>query len=64
MELTAAEARVARLIGGGLSPAEAASQIGNAEATVRTLLKRVYSKAGVERQSQLANLVARLTLVD
>jgi DNA-binding CsgD family transcriptional regulator len=62
--LTAAEARVARLIGGGLSPAEAASQIGNAEATVRTLLKRVYSKAGLERQSQLANLVARLTLVD
>jgi DNA-binding CsgD family transcriptional regulator/PAS domain-containing protein len=62
--LTAAEARVARLIGGGLSPAEAASQIGNAEATVRTLLKRVYSKAGLVRQSQLANLVARLTLVD
>jgi DNA-binding CsgD family transcriptional regulator len=62
--LTAAEARVARLIGGGLSPAEAAARMGNAEATVRTLLKRVYSKAGLERQSQLANLVARLTLAD
>jgi DNA-binding CsgD family transcriptional regulator/PAS domain-containing protein len=62
--LTSAETRVARLIGGGLSPAEAAAQLENAEGTVRTLLKRVYSKIGVQRQSQLANLIARLTLVE
>jgi DNA-binding CsgD family transcriptional regulator/PAS domain-containing protein len=62
--LTRAEARVARLIGGGLSPTEAAAKLENAEGTVRTLLKRVYSKIGLERQSQLAKLVARLTLVE
>jgi DNA-binding CsgD family transcriptional regulator len=62
--LTAAEARVAQMIGGGLSPAEAAAQSGNAEGTVRTLLKRVYAKVRLERQSQLASLVARLTLAE
>ena len=62
--LTAAEARVAGLIGNGLSPAEVAAHLGNAEGTVRTLLKRVYAKMGLERQSQLASLVARLTLVE
>jgi DNA-binding CsgD family transcriptional regulator len=61
--LTAGEARVARLIGAGFSPAEAAAQLGNAEGTVRTLLKRVYAKIGLERQSQLASLVARMTLL-
>lgn len=62
--LTAAEARIARLIGNGLSPAEAATQLGNSEETVRTLLKRVYLKLGINRQAQLANLFARLTLVE
>ena len=58
--LTVAEARLALLIGAGLSPPKAARNLGNSEATARTHLKRVFSKLGLERQSQLASLVARL----
>ena len=61
--LTPKEAKVAALIGAGVSPSEAAQQLGNSEATVRTVLKRIFGKLGVERQSQLAALVARLGLL-
>jgi DNA-binding CsgD family transcriptional regulator len=60
--LTLGEARVAALVGAGLSPREAATQLGVTEETVRTTLKRVFSKVGVSRQSELAALLTRLVL--
>jgi PAS domain S-box-containing protein len=60
--LTSAEARVAVLIGSGLSPRQAAEKLGISEGTVRTTLKHVFTKAGVSRQSELAVLLTKLTL--
>ncbi len=57
--LTAAEARVAVLVGSGLAPREAARTIGNSEGTVRFMLQRVYEKLDIGRQSELAAMVAR-----
>lgn len=59
--VTLGEARVASLIGSGLSPKEAAEKLGIAEETARSVLKRVFSKVGVSRQSELAALIARLS---
>jgi DNA-binding CsgD family transcriptional regulator/PAS domain-containing protein len=58
--LTLGEARVATLVGSGLAPREAAAQLGVTEETTRTTLKRVFSKLGVSRQSELAMLLTRL----
>jgi DNA-binding CsgD family transcriptional regulator/PAS domain-containing protein len=58
--VTLGEARLASLIGAGISPKEAAERLGIAEETARSVLKRVFSKAGVSRQSELAALIARL----
>lgn len=58
--LTPAEARTAALIGVGLAPREAAGELGLSESTVRTVLKRVYSKLQLSRQSELAVLVSRI----
>ena len=60
--LTSAEARVAALIGSGLSPRQAAEKLGISEGTVRTTLKHVFTKVGVSRQSELAVLLTKLTL--
>lgn len=60
--LAPAEARVAVLIGSGLSPRQAAEKLGISEGTVRTTLKHVFTKAGVSRQSELAVLLTKLTL--
>ena len=60
--LAPAEARVATLIGSGLSPRQAAKNLGISEETVRTTLKRVFTKVGVSRQSELAVLLTKLTL--
>ncbi|MGV7212201.1 helix-turn-helix transcriptional regulator [Bradyrhizobium sp. UFLA05-112] len=60
--LTMGEARVASLVGAGLSPREAAERLGIAEETARTILKRVFSKVGVSRQSELAVLLTRFIL--
>jgi PAS domain S-box-containing protein len=60
--LAPAEARVATLIGSGLSPRQAAEKLGISEGNVRTTLKRVFTKVGVSRQSELAVLLTRLTL--
>jgi len=59
--LTLGEARVAALIGSGVSPKEAASRLGITEGTVRTVLKRVFVKAGVSRQSELAVLLTNIS---
>lgn len=60
--LTLGEARVASLIGSGLSPRDAARQLSITEETARTVLKRVFSKTGVSRQGELAALMSRLAL--
>ena len=58
--LTAAEARIAGLVGGGRSPREAADELVLSLNTVRSALKIVFDKLGVSRQSELAKIVARL----
>ena len=60
--VTLAEARLAALVGSGATPRQAASQLGIAEETARSALKRVFAKTGVTRQSQLAGLLGRLVL--
>jgi DNA-binding CsgD family transcriptional regulator len=60
--LAPAEARVAALVGSGLSPRQAAEKLGISEGTVRTTLKHVFTKVGVSRQSELAVLLTKLTL--
>jgi DNA-binding CsgD family transcriptional regulator len=60
--LTLGEARVAALVGSGLPPREAAARLGIGEETARTALKRVFSKVGVSRQSELTALLTKLVL--
>jgi DNA-binding CsgD family transcriptional regulator/PAS domain-containing protein len=60
--LTLGEARVAALIGSGLPPQEAADKLGVSVETARTVLKRVFQKVGVSRQSELAALMTKLLL--
>lgn len=61
--LAPAEARVAALIGSGLSPRQAAEKLGVSEGNVRTTLKHVFTRIGVSRQTELALLLAKLALV-
>jgi DNA-binding CsgD family transcriptional regulator len=58
--LTLGEARVAALIGAGLTPRAASEKLGIAEDSIRTVLKRVFAKTGVGRQNELTALVTRL----
>jgi DNA-binding CsgD family transcriptional regulator/PAS domain-containing protein len=60
--LTLSEARIASLVSTGLRPGQAAEKLGITEETARTALKRVFSKVGVSRQSELAALLTRLVL--
>jgi len=59
--LAPAEARVATLIGAGLSPQQAAEKLGISVKNVRTTLQHVFTKVGVSRQSELAVLLTKLT---
>jgi DNA-binding CsgD family transcriptional regulator len=58
--LTAAEARVAALIGGGMSALEAAATLGVSINTVKTQLTRCFDKTGVRSQVALARLLASI----
>jgi PAS domain S-box-containing protein len=58
--LTPGEARLAALIGTGLPLWKAAMQLGISGQSARTVLKRVFSKVGVSRQSELAALLGKL----
>jgi DNA-binding CsgD family transcriptional regulator len=58
--LTPSEARAAALVGRGLGPREAAEELGLTENSVRTTIKRVFSKLALSRQSELAVLVSRI----
>jgi DNA-binding CsgD family transcriptional regulator/PAS domain-containing protein len=60
--LTLGEARVAALVGSGLAPREASEKLGITEETARTVLKRVFSKTGVSRQSELVSLLSKMVL--
>lgn len=62
LNLTLGEARVASLVGSGISPREAAAKLGITEETARTTLKRVFAKTGVSRQTELATLLGRIAL--
>jgi DNA-binding CsgD family transcriptional regulator len=61
LELTLGEARVASLIGAGRTPRDAAAALGITEETTRTVLKRIYTKVGISRQSELTAVLARAT---
>lgn len=62
--LTLGEARVAALVAAGFSPRDAAQKLGISEETARTVLKRVYTKSGISRQSELAALIAKAAMSD
>lgn len=62
LQLTLGEARVAALVGAGLSTAATASRLSIKVDTARTVLKRVYAKTGISRQAELAALLSRLVL--
>lgn len=63
MGLTPAEARLAARVGAGVSPQDAAAELGVTTHTARSTLKAIFDKLGVERQSQLAQLVTRLETI-
>jgi DNA-binding CsgD family transcriptional regulator/PAS domain-containing protein len=60
--MTAAEARVAVLVGSGLSGPQAAATLGISPSTVKTHLKRCFEKTGVHSQVGLARLLAALPI--
>jgi len=59
---TLGEAKVAALVGSGAAPRDAAERLGITEETARTVLKRVFSKVGISRQSDLTALLTKLVL--
>ncbi len=58
--LTRSEARVAALVGAGMSPGEAAPVLGLTRETVRSHLKHAFDKLGLHRQAELVALAGRL----
>ncbi|WP_460452342.1 helix-turn-helix transcriptional regulator [Alsobacter sp. SYSU BS001988] len=61
--LTPGQAKIAECIGSGKTPREAAETFGLAEATVRTVLKAIFERLGIRRQSELAALTTKLQQV-
>lgn len=60
--LTLGEARLAALVGSGTPPRDAAQTLQITENTARYVLKRVFEKVGVSRQSELSALLTKLVL--
>lgn len=60
--LTMAEARLAAVLGEGLSLVEAARRLGIAHNTAKVQLRAVFAKTGVRRQAQLVALMGSLGL--
>jgi DNA-binding CsgD family transcriptional regulator/PAS domain-containing protein len=58
--LTPREAGLAELLGGDLSLADAAEQLGISIGNARVHLKRIFSKTGLGRQAELVSLILRL----
>lgn len=61
--LTRAEAEVGALLGAGFNPREVAERLNIKIATVRAHLKRIFQKLGLRRQTELVQLVTRLTFI-
>ena len=57
--LTAAQARVARLVADGRPPRQIAETLGVSFFTVRAHLAQIYDKTGTGRQAELVSLLAR-----
>ena len=55
-----AEARLAAVLGEGLSLVEAARRLGIAHNTAKVQLRSVFAKTGVHRQAQLVALLASI----
>jgi len=60
MGLTAAETRVAALLGSGLGLTEAAAALGVSRNTVKTQARQVFAKVGVHSAAALARLMASI----
>jgi DNA-binding CsgD family transcriptional regulator len=58
--LTSAEVRVASIIARGLSPEQAAEELGVTRVTVRNQVKSIFGKTDTHRQSELVALLSRL----
>ena len=58
--LTPAEAEVAALLAGGLTPRQVGATSGRGEGTIRWHLHHIFVKLGIERQAQLVRLVRAL----
>ncbi len=61
--LTASEARLASLIGGGASPRDAAASLDITEGTARSTMKVIFDKLRVGKQSELARIVTKLEML-
>jgi DNA-binding CsgD family transcriptional regulator len=61
--LTASEARLAAVIGKGVSRVEAAETLGLSPSTVSDTVKDIYAKLDIKRQSELVRLVDRLAVL-
>ncbi len=62
-KLTPAEARLADALRGGQELASVAEQLGISDGTARTHLKAIFVKTDTSRQSQLAALLERLSVI-
>lgn len=62
LRITRSESRLAALIIRGKSIQEAAAELGLSEQTGRTYLKRIFTKIGISRQTQLGAAAATLYL--
>lgn len=60
--LTLGEAKIAAMVGAGISPKDTAEKLGIKEDTARTVLKKVFLKTGISRQSELVALLTRLVV--
>jgi DNA-binding CsgD family transcriptional regulator len=59
--LSPSESRVASLVAASGRPRDVAAKLGLTEESTRVILKRVFAKVGVSRQSELVALVSNLT---
>lgn len=62
-DLTPAEARVARSVASGKSTNALSAELGISRETVRSHLKRAFAKTSTTRQSELASLISKLSVI-
>lgn len=60
--LTRVEAKLTGLVAGGMSVQNAANEMNVTEQTARTYLKRIFSKLGISRQSELVAAALQLSV--